>query len=155
MVAACNADQGYSICGDNTCSQSCASGVPTLDRRRSSRDNLGNCPKGQTACYVGGHGLRPGGRSWECLDTQTNIESCGGCQFPRDRQRQGRDCTEVDGADEISVSVHDSSEAVTVRAERLFVDYLVYERRMRGSELCAWLPIKGRSMSRGSAVRGR
>jgi hypothetical protein len=104
---ACNADQGYSLCGDDSCAQSCSSGVPTLDRRRASKEKLGNCPRGQTACYVGDSSQRPRGRvlSYECLDTSTNIESCGGCQYPRDGQIQGQDCTELDGPNEISVSV--------------------------------------------------
>ena len=38
------------------------------------------------------------------MDTQNDIEACGGCQFPQLGEAEGSDCTELEGVDEVAVS---------------------------------------------------
>lgn len=59
--------------------QTCNSGVPARKR-----NTLAQCQTGLTACQ-----LRYG---WECVDTQTDLESCGGCPS------QETDCSALSGA---------------------------------------------------------
>lgn len=59
------------------------------------------CPGGQTACTVPGRGAT----SWECIDTKSDLESCGGCvlsAFNPPGQQQGRDCTDIPGVFDVS-----------------------------------------------------
>lgn len=44
------------------------------------------CPYGESACRVGL------GRGYECLDTRTSLDSCGGCLF-----EGGQNCLELPG----------------------------------------------------------
>jgi hypothetical protein len=83
--------------------QNCVSGIPA---RRALAPESNLCPSGLTACYLGNLASLAKGRSvsWECLDTQKDIESCGGCQYPQIAEEQGEDCTEMDGVDQVTVS---------------------------------------------------
>ncbi|WWC90271.1 uncharacterized protein L201_005204 [Kwoniella dendrophila CBS 6074] len=68
------------------------------------------CPDGLTACNL----LDGDGVSYECIDTNTELESCGGClngQFmPKDHgkkgssRRYGQDCTAIPGVNPSSVT---------------------------------------------------
>ncbi|KAJ9112133.1 hypothetical protein QFC20_002314 [Naganishia adeliensis] len=81
--------------------QNCVSGIPA-QRALAPESDL--CPSGLTACYLGNLASLATGRkvSWDCLDTEKDIESCGGCQFPQIAEAQGEDCTEMDGVDEVT-----------------------------------------------------
>lgn len=48
------------------------------------------CPPGRTACPVEGGG-------YECIDTDTELESCGGCRVPGSSAPAGIDCTALPG----------------------------------------------------------
>lgn len=78
---------GYVRCGTNSCidtaTQVCQSGVPVSARKRRSE---GVCPTGKRRCPVGLSG-------WECIDTQTDLESCGACPG----QSGGVDCSVLAG----------------------------------------------------------
>jgi hypothetical protein len=41
---------------------------------------------------------------YECVDVATDMESCGGCQFPIMGEARGEDCTAKEGVDNVSVS---------------------------------------------------
>ncbi|GLB42741.1 hypothetical protein LshimejAT787_1201900 [Lyophyllum shimeji] len=59
------------------------------------------CPRGLSACGVLGRGAR----SWECINTQTELESCGGCTIPLYNGQvgpEGRDCTVIEGVSDVS-----------------------------------------------------
>lgn len=58
-------------------------------KRRSLKARTSPCPNNLDACPVSG----PGG-DYECLDTTTELESCGGCTS----LKQGQDCTKIEGA---------------------------------------------------------
>ncbi|WVQ98497.1 hypothetical protein IAU59_005623 [Kwoniella sp. CBS 9459] len=74
-------------------------------RRHQSEVILELCPDGMTACNV----LYSEGLSYECLDTQQELESCGGCLFGEFKPRtiledgmgdaHGTDCTALPGVD--------------------------------------------------------
>ncbi|KAJ3861052.1 protein priA [Lentinula novae-zelandiae] len=48
------------------------------------------CPKGLDACPIAGSSLA----DYECLDTEAELESCGGCASVG----EGQDCTAIEGA---------------------------------------------------------
>jgi len=59
------------------------------------------CPEGLTRCSAPSfsYGL-PG---WQCVDSQTNLESCGGCPLSsHDHEPAGVDCTAIRGAEDVS-----------------------------------------------------
>ncbi|KAF8063370.1 hypothetical protein FPV67DRAFT_1672398 [Lyophyllum atratum] len=59
------------------------------------------CPKGLSACGVLGRSAK----SWECLNTQTDLESCGGCIIPLYNGQvgpEGVDCTAIAGVSDVS-----------------------------------------------------
>ncbi|KAJ6496120.1 hypothetical protein C8R45DRAFT_1131938 [Mycena sanguinolenta] len=62
------------------------------------------CPSSTTACLRhrshGGqnHGGAPA--ALDCIDTNADFRSCGGCLFPRKGQDRGEDCTQIEGAAE-------------------------------------------------------
>ncbi|KAI0783350.1 hypothetical protein C8Q75DRAFT_810936 [Abortiporus biennis] len=61
------------------------------------------CSDGFTACGVyGWTGLRSN-TAWECVDTQSDLESCGGCAIPLNaRSPHGIDCTAIPGVSDVS-----------------------------------------------------
>ncbi|WWC61300.1 uncharacterized protein I303_103881 [Kwoniella dejecticola CBS 10117] len=71
-------------------------------RSRLARDDqmvLGHCPKGLTACNTAQDGLH-----YECIDIDSEIESCGACLYGeygveniKDQENKGVDCTTLPG----------------------------------------------------------
>ena len=59
------------------------SGLPARKKRTQ------NCMRGLTSCF---HYSGRGG--WDCIDTQSDAESCGGCVGP-DALDNGEDCTAI------------------------------------------------------------
>lgn len=64
------------------------------------------CPPDLTACEMSGIALQDGRspKSLACIDTQNDIEACGGCPFAGSDSDQGDDCTDMQGVDEMIVS---------------------------------------------------
>ncbi|KAJ6491581.1 hypothetical protein DFH09DRAFT_369792 [Mycena vulgaris] len=59
------------------------------------------CHMGLTACGVPGRGAN----SWECIDTQSDLESCGGCSYSdlfSGSEATGKDCTAIRGVSDVS-----------------------------------------------------
>ncbi|KAJ9097730.1 hypothetical protein QFC21_004768 [Naganishia friedmannii] len=81
--------------------QNCISGIPS---RRDLKNTPNLCPPGLEACYLDNLASLAKGRSvsWECMDTQKDIESCGGCQFPVSGGEQGEDCTTMVGVNSVA-----------------------------------------------------
>jgi len=103
---------GY-VCGGKCQSSKCAK--PSHVSRRKSRAPA--CPTGYTMCGVADiderNVLDPasrigvsnfGQRPYECLETRSNIESCGGCIVPLsiNERASGRDCTAIPNATAVS-----------------------------------------------------
>jgi len=61
------------------------------------------CDRGFTPCGVfGWSGLRAS-QAWECVDTQSDLESCGGCAVPlMHGSPRGIDCTAIPGIADVS-----------------------------------------------------
>lgn len=79
--------------------------VAAVSQRRK-RDQLalekpGACAWGMQACSVIGISGRRTSK-FECLDTKTSIESCGGCMFPLRNQPAGEDCTLIPMVESVS-----------------------------------------------------
>lgn len=53
---------------------------------------------------IGGAGVDPDTGPYECLDIQTNLESCGGCVPVGEIEGPdgGRDCTAIDKAESVA-----------------------------------------------------
>ncbi|ORY35056.1 hypothetical protein BCR39DRAFT_146038 [Naematelia encephala] len=68
----------------------CTSGIA---RRRRSLDSF-ICDNGLTACAIPGTDVWTG-QNFECIDTQSNIESCGACADPIPGRPTGQDCTAI------------------------------------------------------------
>ena len=66
------------------------------------------CTSALTACEMSGISLQDGRspKSLACIDTQSDIEACGGCPFAGSASVQGDDCTEMQGVDEVIVSTY-------------------------------------------------
>ncbi|KAF9467646.1 hypothetical protein BDZ94DRAFT_1155707 [Collybia nuda] len=63
------------------------------------RDTHKGCQQGLTACGVLGRNAK----SWECVNTQDDLESCGGCIIPLHLgQEEGVDCTAIPGISDVS-----------------------------------------------------
>ncbi len=94
---------GYKVCGNNCIvnSEPCISGVPSRKRDAFPR----KCPSGFSACAIGVLNRRRSNNAWECLNTDSDLESCGGCIFPFPGSDVGEDCTAIVGALDVSVSV--------------------------------------------------
>ncbi len=52
------------------------------------------------ACGIWGRNAR----TWECVDTMSDLESCGGCiiSLPGRRGQEGEDCTAIAGVSDVS-----------------------------------------------------
>ncbi|KAJ7152995.1 hypothetical protein C8R46DRAFT_912829 [Mycena filopes] len=61
------------------------------------RDGHKRCHKGFTACNVPGRS----DNTWECIDTQNDLESCGGCAYDLGAS-SGADCTAIAGVSDVS-----------------------------------------------------
>ncbi|KAJ7302353.1 hypothetical protein DFH08DRAFT_945690 [Mycena albidolilacea] len=64
------------------------------------REIVGKCSEGYTACGVPGAGAK----SWDCIDTQTDLESCGGCPYSDLSYPSplGKDCTLISGVSDVA-----------------------------------------------------
>lgn len=84
--------------------------LPTSEQLPIKRNNQAPvrlCDVGLTACYIGkfpSPWKRSAPISWECVDVENNIETCGGCQLPVDGGSVGKDCTDMEGINEVTVS---------------------------------------------------
>ncbi|WVQ65349.1 uncharacterized protein L199_003525 [Kwoniella botswanensis] len=63
--------------------EAAASGLARRNAREALRRSrqaalIQTCPKGMTACIIPG---LEGADAWECVDTQNDLESCGGCLY--------------------------------------------------------------------------
>lgn len=90
----------YKVCG-NTCISStttCTSG--RTSRKREATQKV--CPTGFAACATGLKGFGGNAAGWECVDVDSDIESCGGCQQPMPGGKVGQDCTAIPGADAVA-----------------------------------------------------
>ncbi|KAF6756712.1 hypothetical protein DFP72DRAFT_893569 [Ephemerocybe angulata] len=59
------------------------------------------CPVGHSACGIVGRATG----SWECIDTQRDLESCGGCLLSTTGdfdEQDGQDCTAIEGVSDVS-----------------------------------------------------
>ncbi|KAF9445196.1 hypothetical protein P691DRAFT_735384 [Macrolepiota fuliginosa MF-IS2] len=76
----------------------CPSGKPYYRRDSLSRELI--CPTGMEACGIWGRNAR----TWECVDTMSDLESCGGCviHLPNGYGREGQDCTALPGVSDVS-----------------------------------------------------
>ncbi|KAF9078552.1 hypothetical protein BDP27DRAFT_1309749 [Rhodocollybia butyracea] len=108
-VALCTCEGTKSVCSNGDCQYSCPSPNP---QQASKRDRLfwgkeiqHTCKPGWTACgIVGGRA-----RDWECIDTRSELESCGGCPVyfspsHSGHQDLGVDCTSLPGVSDVSCS---------------------------------------------------
>lgn len=89
----CN--DGYKVCGTGCILQAVT--CPSSVQRRSDR-RLNICPQGWTSCPVA-HGKKI---AYECVATQSDLESCGGCAGI---EGQGVDCSALVGVNDVSVSL--------------------------------------------------
>ncbi|KAJ7369030.1 hypothetical protein DFH08DRAFT_38045 [Mycena albidolilacea] len=55
-------------------------------------------PEGLTSCPVPGRSF--GG--WDCIDTRSDLESCGGCMYSVSSETAGQDCTALLGVADVS-----------------------------------------------------
>jgi hypothetical protein len=94
-------ETNYKVCNlacipsDQDCPSSAV--VPPNFGRRSLAEGAA-CARGYSACPV--PGLYKVGM-YECLDTSTNVESCGGCMTPFPGNAAGVDCSAIVGAEEV------------------------------------------------------
>ncbi|KAJ9124027.1 hypothetical protein QFC22_000820 [Naganishia vaughanmartiniae] len=84
--------------------QNCISGIPSRRDLKTTTASSNLCPSGLTACYLNNFASLAKGNSvfWECMDTQADIEACGGCQSPVTDQHTGEDCTLMVGVDSVA-----------------------------------------------------
>ncbi|KAI0717829.1 hypothetical protein C8T65DRAFT_104117 [Cerioporus squamosus] len=92
------------VCNGVCTTDACPSSVVTPARRRymNSLRKRAMCPAGTTACAVY---ERRGASStpWECIDTMSDLESCGGCVNPLDAfSPRGADCTAIPGVVDVA-----------------------------------------------------
>ncbi|GJE89458.1 hypothetical protein PsYK624_055590 [Phanerochaete sordida] len=85
------------ICGPF---KSCPSSGP---KKREDLERRVSCGAGQTACGVYGWQGFNSVDAWECIDTKTDLESCGGCMVPFGRTpAHGIDCTAIPGVMDVN-----------------------------------------------------
>ncbi|KZP00166.1 hypothetical protein CALVIDRAFT_552979 [Calocera viscosa TUFC12733] len=86
---------GVLIGGSPVCNSS-----PSTRKRDTYVFNDNMCPKGQSLCGIQSSWTKT---DWECIDTKTDLESCGGCVLgvmgtPGD----GVDCTAIEGVEDVA-----------------------------------------------------
>jgi hypothetical protein len=120
-LVACNS--GTKLCGTSFCiptTQRCVSGIP--GKRSLALPDVDHaatlCPAGKEACYTTDRMTLGKPVGWECVDTSSDIESCGGCAWSVAGQRQGKDCSAMTGVGKVSVSL--ASGYARTRADRHF-----------------------------------
>jgi hypothetical protein len=95
--------------------------IPSTEKRNSNMPSRYQkakkqfCPDNLMACEMSGIALQDGRspKSLACIDTQTDIEACGGCPFAGPDSVQGEDCTDMQGVDEVIVSTNSPSLRMT------------------------------------------
>ncbi|KZT62223.1 hypothetical protein CALCODRAFT_505778 [Calocera cornea HHB12733] len=66
--------------------------------KRAARRDIGRCSAGFTKC-----GAPSGVNAYECVDTRSSLESCGGCVIPFPGMRPtGQDCTALPGVSDVA-----------------------------------------------------
>ncbi|CAL1694226.1 unnamed protein product [Somion occarium] len=84
--------------------KACPSGHPKRELEIQKRS--ASCDRGLTACGIYGWSGLPASQAWECIDTQRDLESCGGCAIPLTLGTpRGIDCTSIPGVADVSCSV--------------------------------------------------
>lgn len=79
------------------CPSKCSSSPsPSARLIKRNRDVVGLCPKNLDACPIQRHSRTLMPKGYECIDTQQELTSCGGCFTTN----EGRDCTKVSGVRE-------------------------------------------------------
>ncbi|KAH9475177.1 Protein priA [Psilocybe cubensis] len=78
-------------------------GYPSGYGKRSLSEASGKllCPIGHSACQI----IDRGAELWECVDTQKDLESCGGCMIQSSylfSKKDGVDCTAIPGVSDVS-----------------------------------------------------
>ncbi|KAF9483665.1 hypothetical protein BDN70DRAFT_958174 [Pholiota conissans] len=95
----CVCNKPYALCnGKCGLFKACPSGRPVY--KRDLPGGLDQCPQGLTSCPVPGRGAH----SMECVNTKTDLESCGGCTLPSYHGHipEGIDCTAIHGVSDVS-----------------------------------------------------
>jgi hypothetical protein len=95
----CVCPSPYYACNGQCSPSLCPSAVASHKRSMDQQTTVGSrlCPFGQTAC--GGYS---GPTSYECIDINTTLDSCGGCIFPLEGQPGGgTDCSEILGVESV------------------------------------------------------
>jgi hypothetical protein len=81
-----------------SCQQSCPSGVTRRSAPQILVEADARCPTGWEVCS----GLTSA-TAFECINTQTTLDSCGGCLFPYEgKNATGADCSAIHGVDHVS-----------------------------------------------------
>ncbi|KAJ3540954.1 hypothetical protein NM688_g6153 [Phlebia brevispora] len=102
---------------------SCPSSVPKK-REVEMQYKRATCAKGYTACGVYGWQGFGSAEAWECVDTASDLESCGGCMVPFGRTpAHGVDCTAILGVMDVSCA------AGSCLVERCLPGYTVSQDR--------------------------
>lgn len=119
---------GKAVCYGTTCAIECLSGylqngkcpiaASQAPKKRKLNKDVSLCPTGETACPIAGAAsfsfsthhnvtalrttdLVKGSDGYECLDTKTSLESCGGCSSAG----QGEDCSKLPNTVGVGVRV--------------------------------------------------
>ena len=93
-----------------TCQEALVVDPPTpsqraREKRRVNLDALRTrflCPRGMTMCLLDGFA------GYECIDTTTSLEHCGGCNNAKDSAERGADCSELGEIGALSVQCQQS-----------------------------------------------
>ncbi|KAF8966068.1 hypothetical protein BDZ97DRAFT_716401 [Flammula alnicola] len=96
----CVCAKPYTLCnGKCGLFKACPSSHPVY-KRGMNGPNDHRCAEGLTSCPIIGRGLQ----SWECVDTENDLESCGGCVLPDHpgMHPEGVDCTAIQDVSDVS-----------------------------------------------------
>ncbi|WWC85466.1 uncharacterized protein L201_000330 [Kwoniella dendrophila CBS 6074] len=96
----------YVQCGNFCVLQgtACVSGIPqTQNQRRSVYKDATRsiCPRNKEVCEIS-FGSSRKSSLFECINTQTDLESCGGCMIPAKGKLAGQDCTSIPNISAVS-----------------------------------------------------
>ncbi|TCD70118.1 Dihydroxyacetone synthase [Steccherinum ochraceum] len=86
------------VCGDF---KACPSSIAKRELEVEKRNAV--CDRGYTPCGVFGWSGMRASQAWECVDTQSDLESCGGCAVPLVHgSPHGVDCTAIPGVADVA-----------------------------------------------------
>ncbi|KII84764.1 hypothetical protein PLICRDRAFT_45568 [Plicaturopsis crispa FD-325 SS-3] len=95
----CVCPAGKKVCNGVCTSAPCPSGLSSRKRDVQQMQYWAQCPRELRACGVYGGAAR----AWECVDTESDLESCGGCAIPLfDKAPSGVDCTALHGVSDVA-----------------------------------------------------